>query len=491
MKRDPVTHPEKEGPPQAERPQHHRQDTKRGPAHAYRIGRTIIVEDEDGEVIKQYDIPAPEKPLKPGQSHADPDNTRQRLTRMGTWLGIGKEEARDAAENGTSGDDSSKKPEDVKGKKKKKPEDDDEDDERVRFTVNGTTRRMNRADFIRQLTDMDPKARAKVVEQSDVPEKVKQEARADAKEHVVNKRKASAHEMDDTDVKSRSEGDHGKVKKISSKSDNSGPEGLTLVDSNNQNIPFHNFTPPSSRNGASNSETAAQRRRRQATRTSTAGSGYFSSSAPQGTPEATIPEELDTETPPQGTAASAEQRATPRKRDDSDSEDDGTERIPPVRRASHQTVTSSAALSHRTTPSGKIEETAAERRRREGALGVSREDSDSDDDKPQRESKAKPKRGSVDTGVIPEEEEPMSPGEAPRGRAGGIRFLDPTPRQQQERARHESYRRDVEREVAGDVEAQQSQSTGAAVDEEGGQSSSHDVGLGRRLKWAAGLGKKK
>jgi hypothetical protein len=29
--------------------------------HAYQFGNTIIVEDEDGEVVKKYELPAPEK----------------------------------------------------------------------------------------------------------------------------------------------------------------------------------------------------------------------------------------------------------------------------------------------------------------------------------------------------------------------------------------------------------------------------------------------
>jgi Alkali metal cation/H+ antiporter Nha1 C terminus len=39
--------------------------SQKGPAHAYQFGNTIIVEDEDGEVIKQYTLPsAVDAPLK-------------------------------------------------------------------------------------------------------------------------------------------------------------------------------------------------------------------------------------------------------------------------------------------------------------------------------------------------------------------------------------------------------------------------------------------
>jgi NhaP-type Na+/H+ or K+/H+ antiporter len=37
----------------------------RGPARAFTFGNTVIVEDEDGEVIKQYDIPAARPPTRP------------------------------------------------------------------------------------------------------------------------------------------------------------------------------------------------------------------------------------------------------------------------------------------------------------------------------------------------------------------------------------------------------------------------------------------
>ena len=35
-------------------------ERKRGPAHAFQFGNTVIVEDEDGEVIKTYTLPPSE-----------------------------------------------------------------------------------------------------------------------------------------------------------------------------------------------------------------------------------------------------------------------------------------------------------------------------------------------------------------------------------------------------------------------------------------------
>lgn len=59
---------------------------KRGPARAYQSGNTIIVEDEDGEVIKKYEIP-PDR-SKQGEKPAVSEKIRHRLARMGSYLGI-------------------------------------------------------------------------------------------------------------------------------------------------------------------------------------------------------------------------------------------------------------------------------------------------------------------------------------------------------------------------------------------------------------------
>ena len=517
MKRDPDMHPEKEGQrPKAEKTHPHR--SNRGPARAYRFGRTIIVEDEDGEVIKKYDIPAPEKPQKTTQNHANPGNTRQRLTRMGTMLGINKDEAVDAAENGTKNADVEKPR--VDKQKKKKPDDDNDDD--VRFTVGGNARRMNRADFIRQISEFDPKTRAKVVEQSNAPKKVKEAAREDEQEHSDNKRKASVQSMHNQDVQSRKEdGDNGRVKKIDGNDHRTGPEGLALVDSKNEHIPLHNEPRKGGGSGAGksgseggNSETAAQRRRRQAARTSTAGSGYFSSHAPQSLrPYNSIDEETAGETPKPQSQSPPTNHHQSRTETAEDSDDDGTERIPPARTQSHH-VSHSDTHSTSNRPNlhfqpSNAPETSAERRRREQALGTSKEDSDSDEDAPSASSRPsnarRPVRGGAsrrDADIAEEDEDEEDDGaaqarvdeqdEPPRGRQTGIRFMDPTPRQRMERQGHDRDR-ETQRQAEADAQGQgpgqargQGQS-GASASADGDE----NVGLGTRLKWAAGLGKKK
>ncbi|KAE9991412.1 hypothetical protein EG327_011715 [Venturia inaequalis] len=219
---------------------------KHGPALAYQFGNTIIVEDEDGEVIKKYDIPSPQKSARPGitdrkQSMLDPA-TRDKLHRVGTWMGMGHHEG--AA--GPSGEGAVET---------KKSADSEDDDTKIRFRLGGVGRRMSKAEFIQQVSSMDPKSRAKVVEGSDASEALKREIKAEASNSTgspSNKKArtsmAGIEQVDSSEDRAR------------------GPEGLTLVDSNQEDIPFHpvgdqlsNFS-----FGQGRGETAAQRRRREA-----------------------------------------------------------------------------------------------------------------------------------------------------------------------------------------------------------------------------------
>ncbi|KAJ0366905.1 hypothetical protein COL922a_014400, partial [Colletotrichum nupharicola] len=125
-------------------------------AHAYQFGNTIIVEDEDGEVIKKYSIPANDKP----EAHAP---VRRGLNRMGTWFG--QEEEGEASQTA-----------------KKTAADEWLADDGLRFTlandeevgkrgVNHKGRRMTKQEFAERLRGLGPKARQSVVEETDVPER--------------------------------------------------------------------------------------------------------------------------------------------------------------------------------------------------------------------------------------------------------------------------------------------------------------------------------
>ncbi|KAI9678737.1 MAG: hypothetical protein M1817_005794 [Caeruleum heppii] len=273
-------------------------EQKRGPAMAYQIGNTIIVEDEDGEVVKKYDLPSAKRPENAERKGSFMPNQRQRLQRMGTMMGAGKKD------NGEGPESAQKKI--------------DADDDRIRFVQGG--RRMSKADFLEQLRQLDPKSRAVAVNESNAPPDIKTEARKQVPGAAESSPSSSAPQMDEVPGSSAPQ-----VKKVASHEDGpKGPEGLTLIDSNEDEIPFHSVGTELEKHSKG---TAAQRRR-------------------------------------QAAMASA----------DDDSDDDGTDRIPP-----HVV---------RGGPVGGGEgETAAERKRREAALGVGRGESDSDESDSPRQTK--------------------------------------------------------------------------------------------------------
>ena len=366
---------------------------RRGPAHAYQYGNTIIVEDEDGEVVKKYDIPHPEKKRRAGEgttSTSGPATMRGRLHRMGTWAHIthgpeaGPAEASNAAEGGQGS-------EDVKRKDKKSAVVDDDDD-RVRFTVTSGGRRMSKQDFIQQIQSLDPRARCEVVEESDAPEGVKEDARRHAKAHSeatgtkdsgsrpvqVNRAVTSLHQTQPSSSGEPSR--RPEIQRAATHEDRPrGQNGLTLVDSNGEDIPFHPVSDTITKYAAGGPESAAQRRRR---------------------------------------------LASARK----DSDDDGTERVPPSQRhiSSHSDRPSpssafppqSSGSNHTTVTRQESSlaaagETNAERKRRLAALGESAADeaaeSDSDDDGGER--------------TVSDSRQSIAEPTVPR-RAPGIRFAE-------------------------------------------------------------------
>lgn len=345
---------------------------KRVPAHAYQFGNTVIVENEDGEVIKKYELNRDKADrggvrggVQDGHGHFDTGPMRLGLKRMGTWAHIGHKD--DAPEHGSAGEGSSQT------RKRKQPAI-DPDDDRIRFTVGTGGRRMSKQDFIKQIQAMDPKARIQAVDESDVPDSVKHEVRVDAVQESRQSRPTKVQHgstLAPVDEQDPATQNMPMVRKFSAAEDRPrGNEGLTLVDSNEQDIPFHNV-PESIQNRAGGEETAAQRRRRLA---------LF------------------------------------RK----DSDDDGTERVPPQTTAGlgpGRLSRNPMSVLGSTQAEESQGETAAERRRRLAALGEGDDDdvagvesSDSDDDGGERRPK-------VGRGPVPEEPGPV---EARRG----IRFAD-------------------------------------------------------------------
>ncbi|KAL4883485.1 alkali metal cation/H+ antiporter Nha1 C terminus-domain-containing protein [Aspergillus karnatakaensis] len=300
-------------------------------AHAYQFGNTIIVEDEDGEVIKKYSIPHAEK----AEANAP---VRRGLVRMGTWFGQEKEGEPSQAPKKTAADEWLA-------------------DDGLRFTlandeevgkrgVEHKGRRMTKQQFAEQIRGLAPRARQSVVEESDVPEHVKDVARDEAKEADRQERRASAvaqgsqqQQLPHDDIDSASESD---------------------IESDSE-MPSPNVAETLARIAAG---TAAEERR--------------------------------TDLSPIN-----ERPISPRER--RDSEDDGTERVPPSQ------LREAAGLAR--APTADIDdtgETPAERRRRLAALG---ELQDSDES------------GSESDGdVIEEEFDEDDPRQAP----GKISFADGT-----------------------------------------------------------------
>ena len=332
-------------------------EKKRGPAHAYQFGNTIILEDEDGEVIEKYEIPAAQRRhgrggIQDGSGHIDGALVRQGLKRMGTWAGFkGKGEAsEDGANPEVAGQES---PESSKGRRKLSVANEEEEkDDGLRFTVSAGGRRMSKVDFIRQIQQMDPKSRVAAVQESDAPEEVKEEARQDpppqrarsqstttrppAQRQESTTTRPSAQRQESTTTRPRVQRSKSSRRSDAQPSDSTsvqpqttpelqhGEDGPMLVDSNTGEIPVHSVSESIMKYSAARGiETAAQRRRR---------------------------------------IALASRR---------DSDDDGTARVPP---------TSTHAAGRSTESSTAGGETNAERRRRLAALGKEGSESDSEDD---------------------------------------------------------------------------------------------------------------
>jgi NhaP-type Na+/H+ or K+/H+ antiporter len=266
---------------------------KHGPALAYQYGNTIIVEDEDGEVLKKYDIPAAPKKGKEGR----PANQRgqsmvesssravQSLKRMGTHMGVPETKKEKAGPSDTQGASSKKKKADAAAKEAA-------DDDKLRFTVTAGGRRMSKLEFIEQMSHMNPKDRAKFVQSSNAPEAVKDAAQQDAADHKDEQRRQAASQQIDVPPVVGEEGE-AELHKIESPEAHKegrvrGPEGLTLVDSNNQDVPFHPVREDIDKHVNDGGETAAQRRRRLATEQS--------SPAPAAQPPTPVDEGFEGET---------------------------------------------------------------------------------------------------------------------------------------------------------------------------------------------------
>ena len=110
----------------------------------------MIVEDEDGEVIRKFEINSPQR---------TGDRTRQRVQRMSSWLG-GAQVAE--GEDGSAEQSSSTRA--------RRESEVDPLDTGIHFKVEGSGRRMSTQQFIEHLSAMDPKSRVQVIEEDPIVE---------------------------------------------------------------------------------------------------------------------------------------------------------------------------------------------------------------------------------------------------------------------------------------------------------------------------------
>ncbi|KAL4931895.1 Na+/H+ antiporter Nha1 [Aspergillus undulatus] len=347
QKKDEAEQPEEEEEKTAKKEQSAKPPKGKGrSAHAYQFGNTIIVEDEDGEVIKKYSIPSSDKTESKGNVPV-----RRGLTRMGTWFGQEKE--------GESSGQAAKK----------NNADEWLADDGLRFTlanddevgkrgVEHKGKRMTKQQFAEQIRGLAPKARQSVVEESDASAHVKEVARTEAEDANKPNRRMSASKLadDPSRASKKQQQPHDDINDSVSDS-----ASASESESDLEEAPGRNVADALARIAAG---TAAEERRR-------------------------------------GLSPVASSRAlNPRGRERRDSEDDGTERVPP----SQLREAAGFARPLQEADLDDTGETPAERRRRLAALGVSGSDEegesgddDDDDDAIEDDSEddgqARPTRG--------------------------------------------------------------------------------------------------
>ncbi|AEO69090.1 6f7dad8c-aa88-4a37-89ee-bb4a64f90800 [Thermothielavioides terrestris] len=133
------------------------------PARAYQFGNTIIVENEDGEVVKKYDLPT-QKP--------QPDLVSQGLKYIGMGV-FAKAVDKSAAGASVAGEGPSTGGESSAPRQRKKSvvaAEEEEDDRHIRFTIAGVGKRMTKEDFIREVQKLDKTTRRELVNHPDAPQ---------------------------------------------------------------------------------------------------------------------------------------------------------------------------------------------------------------------------------------------------------------------------------------------------------------------------------
>lgn len=297
-------------------------EKRSGPAMVYHYGNTVIIEDENGEVIKKYDLPKPERP---GMDHRKSSwmpsaEHIENLQKMANWVGYHHKRTGGDPEAGPSDSKTDGVP----------PH---HEDPGLRFTHQG--KRMNAVDFIKQIQSMDPKARVELVQNA--PPEIQHNVRAATELATTHHEDHAIAKIQELQAKQAGE-EHGVPAKLMI---GSKPADLERTATTTSDASFHSIIPDSNVAGhisqkissSVKSPTAAERRRA----------------------EASASKVDDAES-------------------DADSDDDGTERRPPISTRGTSAVESShaAAERRRRDAQNSDAETEPERKRREAALGISR-----------------------------------------------------------------------------------------------------------------------
>ncbi|KAG5979238.1 hypothetical protein E4U55_005391 [Claviceps digitariae] len=338
-------------------------DRRHEPARAYQFGNTIIVEDKDGEVVKTYQLPS----SKFESQESDLIGASLKYLGLGTRR-QGERNAAAAAEEGQAGLESSAQQTSSNadrtgsgqhgehgGPKVVSPHhtqahahartrarvqtwtggdngddnEEEEDDKKIRFTIGGVGRRMTKDDFIREVQKLDSSMRNDVVDRSTASHTLKSLAKKDGpgasgggvEGQVASSRQKRSSPSPPGPVPVIVE-DLGERSKSSSSSSGSGNSKNSRVGKNRSttlspigtqrdNQEARRGRPDKVQDGLH--ETAVERRRREAAQSE------------QGDDNGETPAERRRRQAALGIGGPAAE-------EDSDTEDEGTERVPPTTR---------------------------------------------------------------------------------------------------------------------------------------------------------------
>ncbi|KAK4668274.1 Na+/H+ antiporter [Podospora pseudoanserina] len=231
------------------------------PARAFQYGTTIIVENEDGEVVKKYDLSTPKSQGDQGKAGPSGEGIQGHSQRpnLSRWASaaFGRSQAGEASAK----------------KKTPEEEEDEKDDKHIRFTVGGVGRRMTKEDFLVEMQKLDKNTRRDVVDKSSASQELKTVAKRDTQPQIKvsapgqpgASRKNSASPA--AGASSKPQATSPGPERSSGSSDGSRPSSKEASETEvekKRRLEALRGVPSGSRAGEEVAETAAERRRREA-----------------------------------------------------------------------------------------------------------------------------------------------------------------------------------------------------------------------------------